>query len=330
MHRIHEVITDTYTFSQGYLHRNGFMFAPLGKGNVYDAIVIKNPARCQSWCPRYGFSGLSLEEHIDLINQYQLEKAIIIAEDISFITKCPSLKHLNIIPADTAPDHFDYSPLYDMPCIRDLSCQTAYGGPQEHLHTTVDYSRIKGLTEVGVYGKGHLNYNIVDTLEELHISGVKTHQDLTSVSSSRMLKRIHFIQCGLKSLAGIERFDEIQDLSFCYMRSLQDISHLSHAAGSLRVLSIENCPKITDFSVLYDLVNLEHLDLCGKNELPSLNFLNRMPKLKTFSFSMNVLDGDLSPCLKIPYALSLQNRKHYNLKDKDLPKKSSAEPFELY
>lgn len=330
MHRIHEVITDTFTFSQGYLHRQGFMFAPLTESNIYDAIVIKNPGRCRSWCPQYGFSGLSLQEHIELINQYQLEKAIIVAEDISFITQCPSLKYLRIIPADTAPDHFDYSPLYDMPCIRHLSCITAYGGPQEHLHTSVDYSRINGLIEVGIAGKGHLNYNLVDTLEDLHISGNKTHQDLTSISISRNLKRIWFLTSSLKLLAGIERFDKIQDLSFSYMRSLRDISHLTHAANSLRVLSIENCPKITDFSVLHDLVNLEHLELYGKNELPSLDFLNKMPKLKTFAFSMNVLDCDLSPCLKIPYALSLQNRKQYNLKDKDLPKDSANEPFELW
>lgn len=329
MHRINEVITDTYTFQQGYLHRQGYMFAPLTHSNIYDAIVIKNPSHCEAWCPKYGFSGYSLEEHIELINQFQLEKAIIIAEDISFITRCPSLKYLNIILADTAVDKFDYSPLYDMPCIKDLTCTTAYGGPREHLHTTIDYSKVKGLINVGISGKGHLNYNLVDTLEELHISGDKTHQNLTSISNSQNLKRIWFLQCGLKSLSGIERFMKIQDLSFAYMRSLYDISQLSHAADSLRALSIENCPKITDFSVLFELVNLEHLYLHGKNELPDLGFLHNMKKLKTFVFSMNVQDNDLSPCLRVPYATTYHNRKQYNLKDKDLPKNLPTEPFQL-
>lgn len=329
MDRITDVIADVYTFQQGYLYRQGYVFAPLTQSNIYDAIVIRNPSHCQAWCPKYGFSDHSLEEHIELINQYHLEKAIIIAEDISFITRCSSLKYLKIVLADTAVDKFDYSPLYDMPCIKELTCTTAYGGPQEHLHATLDYSRIKGLLNVRISGKGHLNYNLVDTLEELHISENKTHQDLTSVSNSQNLKRIWFLQSGLKSLSGIERFPKMQDLSFDYMRSLCDISQLSLVANSLRVLSIENCPKITDFSVLYDLVNLEHLYLCGKNELPSLDFLNKMKKLKTFVFSMNVADCDLSPCLQIPYASTYHNRKQYNLKDKDLPKTLSTEPFKL-
>ena len=329
MDRITDVIADVYTFQQGYLYRQGYVFAPLTQSNIYDAIVIRNPSHCQAWCPQHGFSDHSLEEHIELINQYHLEKAIIIADDISFITRCSSLKYLKIVLADTAVDKFDYSALYDMPCIKELTCTTAYGGPQEHLHTTLDYSRIKGLLNVGISGKGHLNYNLVDTLEELHISGNKTHQDLTSVSNSQNLKRIWFLQSGLKSLSGIERFPKMQDLSFDYMRSLCDISQLSLVANSLRALSIENCPKITDFSVLYDLVNLEHLHLCGKNELPSLGFLNKMKKLKTFVFSMNVADCDLSPCLQIPYASTYHNRKQYNLKDKDLPKTLPTEPFKL-
>lgn len=329
MDRITDVITDVSAFQQGYLYRQGYVFAPLTQSNIYDAIVIRNPSHCQAWCPQHGFSDHSLEEHIELINQYHLEKAIIIADDISFITRCSSLKYLKIVLADTAVDKFDYSPLYDMPCIKELTCTTAYGGPKERLHTTIDYSKVKGLVKVGVSGKGHLNYNLVDTLEELHISGDKAHENLSSISSSQNLKRIWFLQSGLKSLSGIERFPKMQDLSFDYMRSLCDISQLSLVANSLRALSIENCPKITDFSVLYDLVNLEHLHLYGKNELPSLGFLNKMKKLKTFVFSMNVADCDLSPCLQIPYASTYHNRKQYNFKDKDLPKTLPTEPFKL-
>ena len=44
-----------------------------------------------------------------------------------------------------------------------------------------------------------------------------------------------------------------------------------------------------------------------------------MKNLKTFIFNMNVKDGDLTPCLDLSY-VSVKNRKHYNLKDADLPK----------
>ena len=321
MDSINEVIHDLDTFRTGYLYRQGFIFAPIVESNIYNAVVIRHPIDCPLWSPKYGFSEHSLEDHIQFINQYKLERAIVIAEDISFITRCPSLQYLNIIPADTAPDKFDYSPLYNMPCIKHLSCTTAYGGPREHLSTTLDYSRIHGLTNIHVSGKGHLNYHIVDTLGELDISKDKYHMDLTSLCSSSRLKQLRIFQCAIQSLQGIDHLDDLQELNLEHLRSLHDISPLSSAADSLHALTIENCPKITDFSVLERMVNLEHLCLLGSNTLPDLQHLNNMKRLKTFSFSMNVQNGDLTPCLNVPFACSLKNRKHYNLRDTDLPKK---------
>lgn len=330
MNTLHDVIDSGYVLAKGYILRQDYIFAALTKSNIYDAIVIRNPIHCECWSPRmYGFPSHSLEEHIAFINQNKLEKAIIIAEDISFITRCPTLKYLRIILADSAPSKFDYSPLYDMPEIKQLTCTTAYGGSHEPYSTTVDYARVSGLSDLGVSGKGHLNYNLVDTLEALNVSGNKIHRDLENISNSKNLKKLWLLQCSLQTLEGIKRFQNLQNFSISYMRSLQDISQLSSVANSLRALSIENCPKITDFSCLYDLVNLEHLCLHGKNDLPSLQFLERMDKLQTFTFSMNVVDCDLTPCLQIPYASSFKNKKQYNLKDKDLPKQLPTKAFEL-
>ena len=51
-----------------------------------------------------------------------------------------------------------------------------------------------------------------------------------------------------------------------------------------------------------------------------MSFLKKMKNLKTFLFNMNVKDGDLTPCLDLSYVYSEKNRKHYNLKDCELPK----------
>ena len=72
--------------------------------------------------------------------------------------------------------------------------------------------------------------------------------------------------------------------------------------------------------ILEELENLEYLWLTGSNSLPDLRFLKKMKKLKTFILDMNVLDGDLTPCLDIPYVTCIRDRRHYNLKDSDLPK----------
>ena len=90
--------------------------------------------------------------------------------------------------------------------------------------------------------------------------------------------------------------------------------------NSLKALRIENCAKIKDFSVLEKLENLELLDLSGSNEIPSLSFIRKLKNLKVFVFSVNVLDGDLTPCKDLSYAACVRGRKHYNMKNRDLPK----------
>lgn len=128
------------------------------------------------------------------------------------------------------------------------------------------------------------------------------------------------IKCELHSLDGIENSKKMQCLYLHYNRSLRDINALSKVKKTLRALRIENCPKIEDFSVLGELENLELLELTGKNSLPDLQFIKKMKNLKTFVFDMNVMDGDLSPCLDLSYVHSRKNRKHYNVKDKEMPR----------
>ena len=131
---------------------------------------------------------------------------------------------------------------------------------------------------------------------------------------------MRFLSCGLESLEGFEKCSALESLLLERNRNLEDISAISSIASTLKVLDIENCSKISTFECLSSLVNLEVLRLMGNNTLPNLGFLQHMPKLKMFSFSMNILDGDLSMCTGIPYVSSERNRKHYNIRDKDLPK----------
>ena len=68
------------------------------------------------------------------------------------------------------------------------------------------------------------------------------------------------------------------------------------------------------------LENLESLVLIGSNVISNLSFLTKMKKLKTFIFTMEIADGDLTPCLDLQYACCAKGRKYYNLKDDKLPK----------
>jgi len=305
--------------SRHYSIHDGFVFSEVTQpANVYDAILIKNPEDSPCSCPVFPNSQMTLQDHIDFINKYHLEKAIIIAKDIDFITKCPSLKYIRIKPADNAGNNFDYSPLYRMPQIRSLSCATSYGDKFE-FSTSLDYSRIKGLECVSVSGNGHDNYNSIEGMKTIRVSGYKAH-DLTNMFSSTVLDSLMIIQSKIKTLDGLQKSQNMQCLYLYYNRGLSDISSLRKIKHTIKALKIENCPKIEDFSVLAELENIEFLDLRGSNSLPSLDFIKHMKNLKTLVFDVNILDGDLSPCKNLSFVHLLKNRKHYNLQDKDLPK----------
>lgn len=317
-----KVVTDPLALDAGFLFRGDYLFAPMKTANVFDAIVVKSPQDASSSSPQYPAARRSLYDCISVIKQYELTKAIVIADELSFLYDCHSLTDLVVIPADKAAVPFDFTPLYDMPNLRYLECQLAREDRQEPLGT-VDYARLPNLSEVVIDGKGHSNISGLRKLRTLQVSDYRgASRTLADYPSGNLLEHLSLISCNLHSLDGIEKSPNIKDLELTYNRSLADISALYKVADSLRALSVEACGKIQDFSVLHALTNLEHLHLDGSTHLPDISFLANMPRLKTFATTMPIADGDLRPCLAIPYA-SVRNRKHHNLKDSELPKNST-------
>lgn len=108
---------------------------------------------------------------------------------------------------------------------------------------------------------------------------------------------------GVQVTSGMKNFEKISTLKFL------DVSDFR---GKNRDL--------TDLFCSEKLENLESLFLEGNNSIPNLKFLDKLKNLQVFGFDVNVEDGDLSPCLRLPTVWCYQGRRHYNLKNKDLPK----------
>ncbi len=108
-----DVITSPLALQMHYIVREGYIFTSITEpANVFDAIVIRNPSNCDCWTPKLGRSTRTLDEHIRFIHDHYIRKALIIAENIEFISQCSGIQAFMIIPANSAPVQFDYSPLY--------------------------------------------------------------------------------------------------------------------------------------------------------------------------------------------------------------------------
>lgn len=325
MNSINVPITDTEILQQQCVFRNGFAFTSIRKpANVFNALALRNPSDCDCQSPKIATSARTLDEHIALINRYQLKSAIVIADDIHFLKECPSLEIIDVIPAKTSTPNFDFSPLYTMPNLKSLSCSTYVGDSysRNRKQTTIDYAFMQNLQDLRVYdalGKGHKNISSLSSLKSLQLTGA-SGQDLSDIIGSNVLDSLYLMQCKFRSLEGIEKEGGLRCLYLNHCRVLEDIGALLSVRDTLTALEIENCSNIQDFSCLADMHKLEFLKLWGGNSLPSLAFLRELPNLKTFVFNMEIQDGDLSPCLNLSWAYSERNRKCYNLRDDDLPK----------
>ena len=296
-----------------------FFMRSLDKLKGKDALVIYNPPSTLITSPVLLRSKKTLEEHIAYLRDNNIKKAIVVAENIQFLSQCPGLEYLWVLPGMDSVD-FDYSPVYTMPNLKWLSCRTTAGLDDRQV-ASVDYSQFKGLRRLCVSGaQGHENVNLAGNVVSLIFDqGFPKAKDLKNYIPGKELRNFSICASPITSLHGIEQAMKLRYLSLSYNRRLTDISSLSSLRDTLARIEIDACGRIESFSVLETLTNLEFLALKGSNTLPNLSFLKYMPKLKYLYLTMNVADGDLSLCQSIPY-VRIQNRKHYSHKNQDLPK----------
>lgn len=315
-----------FSFNQLPLYTDDFFFSPL-KNDNRDTIVVFNPMDALIVSPVFLRSRKTLNEHIEYIQNNNIRKAKIVAEDISFLKQCPNLEYLMVFPAVTAKE-FDYSPIYELKNIKWLQCQTVYGIDDEKT-AVIDYSRFENLQRIGICGAyGHQNVDKAGNIISMFFdSGFPKAKTLEGVIPGKVLENFSVVLSPIQSLNGIDAASHLRRLELQYNRRLSDITALRYIKESLIFLKISNCGKIHDFSVLKELKNLKFLTLNGSNTLSDLSFLKEMPNLQNFELSMNVADGDLSLCKNIPY-VRIKNRKHYLYKDSELSK-NYTDPEEI-
>lgn len=272
---------------------------------------------------------LRLDELVKYIQDRSINKAYVQHfSEFSFLLQCQSLEHIAI---ELRMPFNDYSQLkrktkiqYDLSPLEQLSGLLSLDLRENErcgskAQAKIDICKLPLLQQYS--GDFRFTNNLFQginlrSLRLIHLD----HTDFSELSHLINLDTLHLSFSKMESLKGCSSLSKLQCLYLHNNRSLTDISDLRYVSQSLKALRIENCSNIQDYSVLQRLNNLELLELSGKASIPDLSFIRNMPNLKTLLLSVNVLDGDLSLCDKLTWVYSEYNRKHYNRKDRELPK----------
>ena len=166
---------------------------------------------------------------------------------------------------------------------------------------------------------GNLTEISSPTVEKLRLSGVNV-KDLSGIKGFPALKHLIIIKSTIVCLAPMNNFENLETIEVAYCSRLVDIDGLK-TCSKLNKLEFDCDKKIKNYDCLSELKNLRRLVICNCGNIPSIKFIDDMPKLRFFSFvDTDVVDGDLTPCMRLDYAGTM-NKRHYNIKAEDLPRK---------
>lgn len=227
--------------------------------------------------------------------------------NLDFLSEISFIEELGI----TATSIKDYSGLRFLSKLRTLSFDEPQGKLDLSLHGQLEALYIE--MNKNVMGLGSL-----EKLRTLRIWKYKSKSaDLSELSTLVALEELHITQSPITSLNGCERLKNLKNLELNYLGKLERLDALEWVADTLKSLRFDCCKKITNHEYVTCLHELELLafDACG--DIPSIGFIKKLPKLKSFIFvNTNIVDGDLSPCMGLEY-VGFLNKKHYSHKSED-------------
>ncbi len=143
-------------------------------------------------------------------------------------------------------------------------------------------------------------------VNKLYIDSYKPHT-LVDIPLYSSLKSLRISTANLRTLDGIERFQNLETFGLSFASKLSDISALKHSL--LHWIYFEYCPKIYDYGVLGEIASLSGVSLTAQ-KIKSIGFAKKLSALKILNISGTIEDRDLSPVLSAEYVW-FDDRKFY-------------------
>lgn len=190
---------------------------------------------------------------------------------------------------------------------KSISYQLDYGEPQTVTYQSgidmklSDLSCFPGLEAIAV--DDDLQKGDLKGLDSLYgVYSENTIEELTKIiPHPESITNLGITDDFLKeSLTGLDSFPNLEYLAVDYS-GLEDISALEQFPGLLG-LTLEGCDRLTDFSPLMNLTELEQLSI-ESDQLKSIEFIRNMPMLNSLSIESSQVSGvdALADCPNLQY-----------------------------
>jgi internalin A len=149
-------------------------------------------------------------------------------------------------------------------------------------------------------------------------------EDIADLDLEAPLTRLKLVDTpNLLSLDGIEAFSELTFFFVALARELDDLDAIPAVADNLKELEIETCLGVTAIDAVGALENLRFLGVSDCGRIDSLSPLANLTELEVLYAwgSTRVLDGDLTPLLKLPRLreIRMRDRREYKPRIRDIP-----------
>lgn len=231
--------------------------------------------------------------------------------NLSFLSRFPWVENLSIL-------HSEMVDISAVSSLRNLHYLEISGATKQPL----DLSNFLLLRELRVQWWPKLRFgDALVLLRSLSLSHyAPASADLTGLPQIPQLEDLDLVQARNLTLSGIDRFPGLKRLTLAYFPRLIDLSPLTAFTDEvLDSLEFGHCPRIEHHDQVRVIRSLRRLAFNQCGEIPSLSFLNDLQELESFSFvGTNIVDGDLTPCLRLRFAGFLDKR-HYSHRSSDFP-----------
>lgn len=135
-------------------------------------------------------------------------------------------------------------------------------------------------------------------------------KDLTELPSLTNLEFLGIIQSPIESTKGVGKFKKLKRINLAYLPKLTTLCDMENLP--IEVAEVQNCKQLRNLEHFGVAKTLKKLicDKCGA--IKSIKFIRKLKGLDHFAFlDMDVLDGDMSPCLSVSYTV-FTNKKHFS------------------